>query len=301
MNEDVTGLRRDLDKLLKLYTPEDILEKLKTLDGVGSGLDADLVDGINGPDILAYKGEIPSGANLNGYTTTGLYHQSENADASSGSNYPVPYAGMLEVTKPPSGGMIYQKYSVYYDFESIYVRSYYGWPSGQWSPWKKVAIGVGGWKLIDDHAISSGSPVSNYTLNVTADWSSYKVDFALWFNSNASSRMLTIRPNGVYTNYMVYGYSSSAALGQYTSNVGYLGGVNGNTTGWITGTWEMKNMWGIGFGSCTLVRSNGSDPVATYQTGFEVPIGGNGSVYSLYYALTAGTCYGSIKTYKYIE
>ncbi|MBC8531765.1 hypothetical protein [Gehongia tenuis] len=40
-----------LDKVL--YTPEDILTKVKTVDGEGSGLDADTVDGMHAAGILA--------------------------------------------------------------------------------------------------------------------------------------------------------------------------------------------------------------------------------------------------------
>ncbi|MBC8531767.1 hypothetical protein [Gehongia tenuis] len=46
-----------LDKVL--YTPEDILTKVKTVDGEGSGLDADTVDGLHAAELagLAYVNE----------------------------------------------------------------------------------------------------------------------------------------------------------------------------------------------------------------------------------------------------
>src|SRR5690606_28725998 len=45
--------------------------------------------------VLAHQGSIGSGANLNTYTTTGIWHQHSDAGAASGTNYPVAAAGML--------------------------------------------------------------------------------------------------------------------------------------------------------------------------------------------------------------
>ena len=74
------------------YTAADVLTKVKTVDGSGSGLDADLLDGQQGSyyrnasninagtlnnarltDLFKAGTEIPSGANLDTYRTTG-YH-----------------------------------------------------------------------------------------------------------------------------------------------------------------------------------------------------------------------------------
>lgn len=70
---------------------------------------------------------------MNTYTITGLYHQNTNANASSGTNYPVALAGMLEVVK--DGAMVYQKYSTYDNAHNVYVRTYY---NGTWYAWKKL-------------------------------------------------------------------------------------------------------------------------------------------------------------------
>lgn len=51
LNGQVTNLQNNkLDS--STYTANDILEKVKTVDGSGSGLDADMVDGINGNILL---------------------------------------------------------------------------------------------------------------------------------------------------------------------------------------------------------------------------------------------------------
>ena len=41
------------------YTANDVLDKLKTVDGTGSGLDADTVDGIQGTDLVKKDGSVP--------------------------------------------------------------------------------------------------------------------------------------------------------------------------------------------------------------------------------------------------
>jgi hypothetical protein len=72
---------------------------------------------------------IPNAANLNTYTTPGSYHQSADAQAAAGTNYPVALAGLLEVYA--SSVMVYQRYTVY-NSGRIYTRSNY---NGTWYSW----------------------------------------------------------------------------------------------------------------------------------------------------------------------
>jgi hypothetical protein len=74
---------------------------------------------------------------LNTYTSSGIYHQSANANAASGSHYPAPYAGMLEVYA--SSSMVYQRYTLY-SSGIVYVRSYY---NGTWYAWRQLLDTVG--------------------------------------------------------------------------------------------------------------------------------------------------------------
>ena len=66
--------------------------------------------------------DIPNAADLNNYTTTGIYHQGLNAQAATGSNYPIAEAGLLEVYT--GGSMVYQRYT-HYASGRIYTRSKY--------------------------------------------------------------------------------------------------------------------------------------------------------------------------------
>ena len=83
--------------------------------------------------LLMHKGaDIPGSANLNDYIAIGFYHQNSNANAASGSNYPVSRAGMLTVTA--DGVMVYQTYHEY-DGTDYYIRSRY---NGTWYGWRTL-------------------------------------------------------------------------------------------------------------------------------------------------------------------
>lgn len=87
---------------------------------------------------------LVSGGDLNTYLTRGKWH-ANNAVASASTNYPVPYAGLLEVETSETGTMVYQRYSVYATASAstkgkIYSRSFY---SGTWTAWETPLIGKG--------------------------------------------------------------------------------------------------------------------------------------------------------------
>ncbi|MHA0970314.1 phage tail-collar fiber domain-containing protein [Enterobacter cloacae] len=73
---------------------------------------------------------IGNAADLNTYTTPGLYYQPANAQAQTGKNYPEANAGSLEVYKHAG---ITQIYRIYNNSRS-YIRTLY---SGVWSGWAK--------------------------------------------------------------------------------------------------------------------------------------------------------------------
>jgi len=82
--------------------------------------------------VLAHQGSIGAGDDLNTYTTTGIWHQNLDANAASGTNYPVPLAGMLRVYA--SSMMVYQEYFAY-GVNATYIRKHY---NGVWQPWHQV-------------------------------------------------------------------------------------------------------------------------------------------------------------------
>lgn len=77
--------------------------------------------------------EIPSATDLNSYTTTGVFHQSQNADTTTGSNYPVNTAGLLIVNA--NNAMVYQEYCSYNTSRRWWRAKY----STSWSAWQAIA------------------------------------------------------------------------------------------------------------------------------------------------------------------
>jgi hypothetical protein len=77
--------------------------------------------------------------NLDTKDAPGLYHQNANVDAASGTNYPVPLAGMLTVSV--GEGFIYQTYQTYggSGTNRLYHRGKY---DGNWSTWRNVTDGA---------------------------------------------------------------------------------------------------------------------------------------------------------------
>lgn len=79
---------------------------------------------------------IGAAADLNTYVTQGIYHQSANVNAAGGANYPVPYAGLLEVFQSgvDGSGFTYQRYTVYKEQLAAYTRAKY---TTTWSGWQR--------------------------------------------------------------------------------------------------------------------------------------------------------------------
>jgi len=106
-------------------------------DGAGSGLDADTLDGIQGSEYIKRYADLAAAIDLNTITTTGIYHQNSSAQASSGSNYPVGQAGLLEVynNDEPGGNALhtYQRYTEY-STGNVWTRQRY---HSTWYAWAK--------------------------------------------------------------------------------------------------------------------------------------------------------------------
>ena len=113
------------------------------------------ITGLPGPVLTELAGSI----DLNTIITPGAYVQSQDADAVSGSNYPVDYAGFLDVQAPTSG-FVKQTYSAHRnadlaDSPSIWERILI---SSVWSPWVP---------LFDDHGLDT--TVANIIV-ASANW-----------------------------------------------------------------------------------------------------------------------------------
>lgn len=112
-------------------------------------------------DEVFKPGQLPSGVDLNTYVTSGLFHQSTNAGAVAGQNYPVPTAGLLEVFAP-SAAFVYQLYTQYRtgNESRSFWRTYY---NGIWSGWSESLTHMSGFAYYGGMPSSPAQDLNTYT------------------------------------------------------------------------------------------------------------------------------------------
>ena len=186
-------------------------------DGSGSGLDADLFDGLNSASYFKKGSDIPGGQNLNSYTSNGFFHQNANSQAQSGSNYPSGNAGMLSVTA--DGVMVYQTYHQY-NGNAYYHRSYY---NGTWYPWRKV------WTDGND---GSGSGLDADT----CDGQHLGTSASVTFNRVQASRMGVTNTSST-SKYGFSLYNGYAEATNPTYGLMFTGTSGSGTHGSVSGDW----------------------------------------------------------------
>ena len=104
---------------------------------------------------------IGNAADLNAYTTAGLYYQPANAQAQTGRNYPETNAGSLEVYKHAGITQIYR----IYNSSRAYIRTLY---SGTWSAWVKQYDAANKPSPADINAVNKGGDTMTGGLKIRA-------------------------------------------------------------------------------------------------------------------------------------
>ena len=104
---------------------------------------------------------IVNAADLNAYTTAGLYYQPANAQAQTGRNYPEANAGSLEVYKHAGITQIYR----IYNSSRSYIRTLY---SGTWSAWVKQYDASNKPSPADINAVNKGGDAMTGGLKIRA-------------------------------------------------------------------------------------------------------------------------------------
>ncbi|HCR1835295.1 TPA: phage tail protein [Enterobacter kobei] len=104
---------------------------------------------------------IGNAADLNAYTTAGLYYQAANAQAQTGRNYPEANAGSLEVYKHAGITQIYR----IYNSSRSYIRTLY---SGTWSAWVKQYDAANKPSPADINAVNKGGDTMTGGLKIRA-------------------------------------------------------------------------------------------------------------------------------------
>ncbi|HFS7069082.1 TPA: phage tail protein [Enterobacter hormaechei] len=105
---------------------------------------------------------IGNAADLNAYTTPGLYYQPANAQAQTGRNYPEANAGSLEVYKHAGITQIYR----IYNSSRSYIRTLY---SGTWSAWTKQYDAANKPSPADIGAVNKAGDTMNGVLKAGAE------------------------------------------------------------------------------------------------------------------------------------
>lgn len=107
--------------------------------------------------------ELAGGVNLNSITTPGLYTQTADSEAASGSNYPEALSGVLEVFAM-GANFVTQRYIPYgNNSDRFYLRNYY--VSTGWSAWRKYEASTGdtGWtNMTLNGGFTAGGPSGAY-------------------------------------------------------------------------------------------------------------------------------------------
>lgn len=99
---------------------------------------------------------IPGGADLNSYTTPGMYYNDYNGDVASMQHAPVPYAFALLVEKSAGVKQTFTRYDT--GDPRMWVRNYY---NGAWGAWvEMVSTGTVGW-----YAVQAARPVGSLYLS----------------------------------------------------------------------------------------------------------------------------------------
>ncbi|MFV8068082.1 MULTISPECIES: phage tail protein [unclassified Enterobacter cloacae complex] len=153
-------------------------------------------DIFNGQAVL-----IGNAADLNSFTTPGLYYQSSNAQAQAGTNYPEAVAGSLEVYKHAG---VTQVYRIYADSRS-YIRIFY---NGAWTSWAKQYDAANKPTPGDIGAVpASGGSVAHLE-NATY----YKINPAGWYGSGTFADQYR---NNAAPFLVPYGFVSTKDASQY--------------------------------------------------------------------------------------
>lgn len=179
-----------------------LTQRVSTLEtgGVATTYVNDLIKGV----------ELGGGVDLNTITRAGTYTQEQNADATSGTNYPVALAGWLEVRSSANNGgsgvMIWQTYTPYgTNGTSFYKRAYY---NGTWYAWQKFVAET------DTGYVSTGL---SFTPVATS-----------WAISSYSLRKINHRVKGSVSVL----YSGATITADSQANIGDINAIFTLPTGW---------------------------------------------------------------------
>jgi hypothetical protein len=160
----------------------------KYLGKLAKAADSEKLDGIDSTKFLVHRQELGATEDFNDLTQTGLYHQAANSESSVSRNYPVAFAGKLEVV---NNGYIYQTYHTYAN-QGTYYRTKY---RSTWYAWKEVADK--GW-VSANFLGKTAKAADSEKLDGINSTQFARTDIAETFNSNLTVNGRIYAKNGVH-------------------------------------------------------------------------------------------------------
>lgn len=226
----LTQTSADARYLLKsAYTAADVLAKIKTVDGSGSGIDADLLDGQHASSYL--RNFNIGNVDFNTLTTSGVYRLA-NTVTNGASNGPAS-AEWSQMLVMHGGGDTIAQMAIGYNTRKMYIRS--GNPSnvggsGAWSDWYTIARTI-------DNVASATKLQTARTINGTSFDGTANITTAKW----GTARTLTL--TGAVTGSVSIDGSGNVSLATAysTGSAGPLDGryaLKGGSN--ATGTWPIS-------------------------------------------------------------
>jgi len=164
---NTTNLAKMDQGIADAHDASKVLSLIKTVDGEGSGLDADLLDGKHLSSFYIYKNKLPSNANFNDYIEIGTY----NFDDVGSMANATPFSwGVLEVHSAST--WIVQRATEVADSANKGRTVQRVRNGGTWSEWKEVGAGVRGVQrglstltVPSGGAVTVNVPISSVVMN----------------------------------------------------------------------------------------------------------------------------------------
>ena len=236
-NPSYTKTESDNKYLLKsAYTASDILSKLKTVDSTGSGLDADLLDGVHASGLLTAVSStsgtnlsitvggttksvtglyakyfaptsIAANTDLNSISIPGMYYCPSNSTAATLENCPTGLAFSLMVEQHTNTGFKQTLTEYITGNAQMWVRNYY---NGTWGEWRELAFissNVASATKLQTARSINGTSFDGTANIVTSYWGTART---LSLTGNATGSVSINGSSNVSMNVNVY-YAASAA------------------------------------------------------------------------------------------
>ncbi|KZN96173.1 hypothetical protein AZI98_08910 [Aeribacillus pallidus] len=192
------------------YTAADVLNKIKTVDGSGSGLDADTIDGKHFSDIqadaqakattagqnainwaksygLSANKILAADTDLNTIVETGFYYTNNAINRPSGIE--ADGNGFLLVQKHESDANYVSQIYIPYRENVVFTRTR---KAGSWTSWKQLETTAGAQEKVDAHAADSEKHITAAERNA---WNN-KFDSSEVVTSAAANKVLKLNASG---------------------------------------------------------------------------------------------------------